>query len=188
MGNAGEQLTEPRRTFGQITKQAGLFVLFATILVIPRIRRLRRRVWVWSGVRLGVAVCATWLGWRYTHAGAGVATLVLALLLFAFSLLLRAKPEETSVDALARELNALIVLNGGEFRLSPDSIPLEAGPNFRSSRPNHRFGTARAPARGNPLRAGAEPYSTSGIRREPRCLGSGNRLDVRGSLHNQVSI
>ncbi len=130
MGNAGEQLTEPRRTFGQITKQAGLFVLFATILVIPRIRRLRRRVWVWSGVRLGVAVCATWLGWRYTHAGAGVATLVLALLLFAFSLLLRAKPEETSVDALARELNALIVLNGGAFRLSPDSIPLEQAQIF----------------------------------------------------------
>jgi len=99
-------------------------MLFGVILVIPRLRRLRRRVWAWTFVRLGVAACATWLGWRYKHAGAGVATLALSLLLFAFSLLVRAKPEDKSVDVLARELNALIVLNGGIFQASPDSPPI----------------------------------------------------------------
>ena len=78
----------------------------------------------WACVRLGVAACATWLGWRYKHAGAGVASLVGALLLFAFSLLVRAKPVVKSADALAAELSALIVLNGGIFLQSPDSTPI----------------------------------------------------------------
>ena len=115
---------QTQRSLGQRVKHAGLFLLFGTLLFIPRIRRLRRRVWEWSLARLAVAACATWLGWRYKHAGAGPATLVLSLLLFAFSLLVRAKPEEKSADDLARELDALIVLNGGVFRLSPDSLPV----------------------------------------------------------------
>jgi hypothetical protein len=48
------------------------------------------------------------------------------LLLLAFSLLIRAKPAVKSMDALAHELSALIVLNGGIFRQSPDSIPIES--------------------------------------------------------------
>ena len=99
-------------------------MLFGTILMIPRIRRLRRRAEAWAGVRLGVAACATWLGWRYMHAGAGVALLVGSLLLFAFSLLVRAKPVLKSADAIAAELGALIVLNGGTFLESPDSPPI----------------------------------------------------------------
>ncbi len=123
---ASAQTEQPqtRRTLGQWVKHTGLFVLFGTLLFIPRLRRLRRRVWEWSLVRLAVAACATWLGWRYKNAGAGPASLVLSLLLFAFSLLVRAKPEEKSADDLARELNALIVLNGGAFRPSPDSVPV----------------------------------------------------------------
>jgi hypothetical protein len=48
-----------------------------------------------------------------------------ALLLFAFSLLVHAKPELKSMDALAQELKALIVLNGGIFRQSPGSTPIQ---------------------------------------------------------------
>jgi hypothetical protein len=107
-----------------MAKQAGLFMLFGTMLMIPRIRRLRRRVWAWTCVRLAVAACATWLGWRYKHAGAGVASLAASLLLFAFSLVVRAKPEVKSLDGLAHELSALIVLNGGIFRQSPDFTPI----------------------------------------------------------------
>ena len=43
------------------------------------------------------------------------------LVLFAFSLLVHAKPLAKSVDAMASELGALIVLNGGNFRETPDS-------------------------------------------------------------------
>jgi len=122
--NSGEQPTQPRRTFGQLAKQAGLFVLFGTILLIPRIRRLRRRVWAWTCVRLAVALCGGWLVWRYAQGGSGAAALAGGLFLLAFSLLARAKPVVKSVDALAHELTALIVLNGGIFRQSPDSTPI----------------------------------------------------------------
>jgi hypothetical protein len=105
-------------------------MLFGAILIIPRIRRLRRRVWAWACVRLAVAACATWLGWRYKHAGAGVTSLAASLLLFAFSLLVRAKPVTKSVDALADELSALIVLNGGIFRQTPDSTPIQPAQIF----------------------------------------------------------
>ena len=121
---SGEQPSQPRATFGQRARQAGLFLLFGAILMIPRIRRLRRRAWAWACVRLGVAACATWLGSRYTNAGAGVASLAGSLLLFAFSLLVHAKPEEKSIDAIARELGALIVLNSGTLLESPDSTPI----------------------------------------------------------------
>jgi hypothetical protein len=34
--NSAEQSPQPRRTFGQLARQAGLFMLFGTILMIPR--------------------------------------------------------------------------------------------------------------------------------------------------------
>ena len=98
--------------------------------MIPRIRRLRRRVWAWTGVRLVVAACGGWLVWRFARAGAGAATLAWGLLLLAFSLLVRAKPAVKSMDALAHELSALIVLNGGIFRQSPDSTPIQPAQIF----------------------------------------------------------
>jgi len=121
--NSGEQPTQPRRTIGRVGKQAGLFILFGTILLIPRLRRLRRRVWAWTCVRVAGVACGGWLVWRYAHARAGAQTLACGSLLLAFSLLIRAKPMVKSPDALAHELGALVVLNGGMFRLSPDSTP-----------------------------------------------------------------
>ena len=122
--NSTEQTLPTRRRFGQWAKQAGLFVLFGTILMIPRLRRLRRRAGAWACVRLGAAWCGVWLVWRHTHAGAGVASLAGGVLLLAFALLVRASPVAKSRDAIAAELNALIVLNGGTFRPSPDSFPV----------------------------------------------------------------
>jgi hypothetical protein len=122
--NSGEPSSQPRRTFGQLARQAGLFILFGTILMIPRIRRLRRRVWAWTCVRVAAALCGGWLVWRFARAGAGALTLAGGLLLLAFGLLVGAKPEVKSVDALAQQLSALIVLNGGVFRQSPDSAPV----------------------------------------------------------------
>jgi hypothetical protein len=55
------------------------------------------------------------LGWRYKHANGGVVDLVVGVALMAFGLLVRAKPEVKSVDAQARQFDALVVLNGGAF-------------------------------------------------------------------------
>jgi hypothetical protein len=96
-------------------RKAALSVLFAAILVIPKVRALRRKIWEWSAVRVLMASLGCLLGWRYKHAKGGVVDLVLGVALMAFGLLVRAKPQAKSVDAQARELDALVVLNGGAF-------------------------------------------------------------------------
>jgi len=96
-------------------RKGALSVLFAAILVIPKVRALRRKIWEWSAVRIVVAFLGCLLGWRYKHANGGVVDLVVGVALMAFGLLVRAKPEPKSVDAQARELDALVVLNGGAF-------------------------------------------------------------------------
>ena len=96
-------------------RKAALSVLFAAIMVIPGVRRLRRKIWEWSAVRILVASLGCLLGWRYKHANGGIVDLVVGVALMAFGLLVRAKPEAKSIDAQARELDALVVLNGGAF-------------------------------------------------------------------------
>jgi hypothetical protein len=96
-------------------RKAALSVLFAAMLLIPKVGRLRRRIWEWSAVRILVASLGCLLGWRYKHANGRVMDLVVGVALMAFGLLVRAKPEAKSVDAQARELDALVVLNGGAF-------------------------------------------------------------------------
>ena len=95
-------------------RKAALSVLFAVILVLPNIRR-RRKIWEWSAVRILAASVGCLLGWRYRNANGGIVDLVAGVALMAFGLLVRAKPEAKSVDAQARELDALVVLNGGAF-------------------------------------------------------------------------
>jgi hypothetical protein len=96
-------------------KRAALSVLFTAILIIPKIRALRREIWEWSAVRLAVAGLGCLLGWRYKNAHGGLVDLVVGIALMAFGLLVRSKPQAKSVDAQARELDALVVLNGGAF-------------------------------------------------------------------------
>jgi len=107
----------------QALRKAALSALFAAILVIPKIRALRRKIWEWSAVRIVAALLGCLLGWRYKHANGGVADLIVGVALMAFGLLVRAKPEAKSVDAQARELDALVVLNGGAFIPSGDERP-----------------------------------------------------------------
>ena len=97
------------------SKKAALSVLFAAILIIPKVRALRRKIWEWSAVRLLAAALGCLLGWRYKHAHGGIVDLVAGIALMAFGLLVRVKPQAKSVDAQARELEALVVLNGGAF-------------------------------------------------------------------------
>ena len=101
--------------FRLVLKRAGLSVLFTVILIIPKIRALRRKPWEWSGVRLVTAGLGCLLGWRYKHANGGIVDLVSGVVLMAFGLLVRTKPQAKPVDAQAHELDALVVLNGGAF-------------------------------------------------------------------------
>jgi hypothetical protein len=105
-------------------------LLFGTILLIPRLRRLRRRVWSWTCVRLALATCGGWLVWRFVQGRPGAVTLVLGLLLMGIALLVRAQPPRKSVDALAIERHALIVLHGGIYRGPTAATPVSKAQIF----------------------------------------------------------
>jgi hypothetical protein len=104
-------------------KQAALAFLFSAVLVIPRVRRLRRRVRVWTLIRVFAAVAGAWLVWQFIRGNAGIPSLLFAITLAGFGLL-RARPERKSVDDLAREVNALVVLNGGSWINPEHSKPV----------------------------------------------------------------
>jgi len=100
-------------------KKAALSLLFSAILIIPKVRRLRRRIWVWSAIRVLLAAAGCGLAWQYKHVQGGWAYLLWGLVLIAFGLLVPSKAEAKSVDAQARELGSVLVLNGGTF--TPES-------------------------------------------------------------------
>ncbi len=105
----------PPRTLGQSLKQAGFFLLFSVILIVPRLRRLRRRPRVWTAIRAALAGAGAWLVWRFAAGDPGAARLALGIAVLLFALLVRAKPPRKTVDDLARVVGALTVLNGGTF-------------------------------------------------------------------------
>lgn len=105
----------PEVSFRTRARRAALALLFSLILVIPRLRRLRRRVWAWTMVRCLEIVSGGLLVWRFARHGGGFASLMLGLVLIALGVLVRARPLTKSVDDVTRELDSLIALNGGTF-------------------------------------------------------------------------
>ena len=105
-------------------RRAALFVLFSVVLLIPKALRLRRRRAVWNGLRIVVAVAGAvliargvgnwlglWQGWGQSAAG---------MLLGSGMIMLAAGippvKQTGSADEKARELGALVALNGGLHR------------------------------------------------------------------------
>lgn len=94
-------------------RHAVLWLIFGSILIIPKVNRLRRHNGAWAFGRIvtalaGVAMIA--IGSAEGHEFAIIALGSLALLL---SLFLAPERPKLSVDARARELGALIVVDGG---------------------------------------------------------------------------
>ena len=96
-------------------RRAVLWLIFGSILMIPKINRLRRHRRAWNFGRsfaglAGVAMIA--IGAAEQHKFAIIALGALALLL---ALLLAPERPKLSVDARARELGALVVVDGGVY-------------------------------------------------------------------------
>jgi hypothetical protein len=107
---------EPRKRGSlETAKRAVMGGLFFLILLIPRYRRLRRRLWAWSLVRVIAVLSGGGLLWHYARAQAGAGFLLGGLVLIAFGILVRDKPLAKTTEEKARELGALVVLNGGTF-------------------------------------------------------------------------
>ena len=118
---AADTTANPPRPAGSRARRAAIAALFSVILLIPRLRRLRRRPVAWTAVRVACVAVGAGLAWRFarTLGGArpapGTASLLFGVLLAAFGLLVRARPEGKSMDAVAGELGALVTLNGGSY-------------------------------------------------------------------------
>lgn len=107
-----------------------LGALFAVILVIPKILRIRQNPTSWvafriilgfSGAALVVLPLSFWDNWLVAPFG---------LCMFLASILLPPAPAHLSVDEKAAELGALVVVNGGEYQAegkSPEAVRLFVG-------------------------------------------------------------
>jgi len=115
MPDQASQPATPREPIRTRARRLALAALFTIILLIPRLRRLRRRPGGWLAFRAVVGLAGAALLWRFARDGAGAASLVAGIVLLAFAALVRARPEKKSADDVARELGALVVVNGGDF-------------------------------------------------------------------------
>jgi hypothetical protein len=116
-----EERTEIRREgWPQRCRRAALFVLFALVLLIPKTLGLRRRPRIWNAIRVGLALIGAALvvapmggAWSWFAAPIGLA-------LFFVALLATPAKQQKSLDEQARELGALVVVNGGRFQRAGD--------------------------------------------------------------------
>jgi hypothetical protein len=116
-------LTQPE-TFGKKLRNAAVGILFALVLLIPRILHLRRNPHSWRlfCILLGIAGAALvilplGLGNNYFYALVGMVLFIAAILLPP------AKPV-FSADDKARELGALVVVNGGQYQSRNSAAPV----------------------------------------------------------------
>ncbi len=105
-----------RESLGKKLRNTAVGVLFALVLLIPRLLHLRRnpRSWRLFCILLGIAGAALvilplGLGNNYAYA-------LIGMVMFIAAILLPPARPVISADEKARELGALVVVNGGQYR------------------------------------------------------------------------
>jgi hypothetical protein len=96
-------------------RRGGLWLIFALVLMIPKVNRLRRRRRAWIFIRILVAIAGTAILVFGLARGHGFALIFVGALILLFGLLLNAERPEISIDARAKELGALITVDGGHY-------------------------------------------------------------------------
>jgi hypothetical protein len=119
MESAATPATSQTESLGTRLRNAATGFLFALILFVPRLLRLRRdpRSWFAFRILLGlvgaafvILPLAFWNSWLAAIAG---------LVMFLAAVLMPPTPPETGIDDKARELGALVVVNGGSYQPNP---------------------------------------------------------------------
>jgi hypothetical protein len=96
-------------------RRGGLWLIFALVLMIPKVNRLRRRRRTWNFIRILVAIAGTAMLVFALARGHAFVLIAAGALMLLLGLLLNAERPEISIDARAKQLGALITVDGGRF-------------------------------------------------------------------------
>jgi hypothetical protein len=125
MNSTATSADSQTENIGARLQKLGMAALFAVVLLVPKVLDLRRdeRSWTAFRILLGIAGAglvilplAFWNSWLAAIAG---------LAMFLTAALLPSSSSVTTVDDKARELGALVVVNGGKYR-SADASAVSA--------------------------------------------------------------
>ena len=108
-------------TFGKRLRHLLIGTLFALVLLIPKILHARRNPRSWMLFRIFLAVAGAALVIAPLGAWSSYAPAVLGLTMFISAILLPPAKPESKIDNTARALGALVVVNGGKFKLGDAS-------------------------------------------------------------------
>src|SRR5204862_6822686 len=108
--------SQPQVSGGRL-RNAAIGGLFALVLIVPRIMRLRRNPRVWMFFRVFLAIVGAALVLVPLGLGSSFVPAIVRQAMFISAILLPpARPDVIAGDK-ARELDALVVVNGGRFKL-----------------------------------------------------------------------
>jgi hypothetical protein len=96
-------------------RRGGLWLIFALVLMIPKVNRLRRRRKAWNFIRILSVIAGAAMLLLGMSRGHVIILLLAGTLVLLFGLLVSAERPEISVDARAKELGALITVDGGHY-------------------------------------------------------------------------
>jgi hypothetical protein len=96
-------------------RRGALWMIFALVLLIPKLNRLRRQRRAWNFVRIAIGFAGAAILGEGVARGHVPWLLVVGALMLLFALLLGPERSTLSVDARVRELGALIAIDGGRY-------------------------------------------------------------------------
>jgi hypothetical protein len=117
MSAASNPALAQQESFGKRLRHVAIGVLFALVLLIPKILHARRNARSWMLFRIFLGVAGTAMVILPLGAWSSYAPAIAGLVLFVSAILLPPAKPVTNVDDKARELGALVVVNGGRFKL-----------------------------------------------------------------------
>jgi hypothetical protein len=108
-------------SFGKKFRHLVVGTLFAAVLLIPKLLRLRRNPRAWKLFRIFLAIAGAALVMLPLGAWSSYVPAVVGLAMFVGAILLPSAKPDASAGDKARELGAQVVVNGGRFKLGDTS-------------------------------------------------------------------
>lgn len=108
-------------SFGKRLRHLLIGTLFALVLLIPKILHARRNPRSWMLFRIFLAVAGAALVIVPLGAWSSYAPAIIGMAMFISAILLPPAKPESNIDDAARALGALVVVNGGKFKLGEAS-------------------------------------------------------------------